>query len=241
MDLEKPDLASSSDAYAKRFAGPVGEYFLEVQTRIVRSMLPPSSDCTILDVGGGHAQLAVPLVAAGYDVTVFGSDATCCDRLDRMVGAGRYQFAQGNLLDLPWQDNTFDAVLAFRMLPHLTDWQRFVGELCRISKQCLIIDYPDVRSVNIFSSILFALKRTVEDNTTREYRLFKHRDILSALREHDYQQHARQGQFFFPMALHRLMKQATLSRQLENTAALARLTHFFGSPVIIKAVPTHLT
>ena len=81
---ETPDLVSSSDEYARRFGGPVGEYFLNVQTKIVRSFLPSPENCRVLDVGGGHAQLAVPLIADGYDVTVLGSD-DCCRLCIRQV------------------------------------------------------------------------------------------------------------------------------------------------------------
>ncbi|MDQ2673475.1 MAG: methyltransferase, partial [Chloroflexota bacterium] len=72
---EDADVESSSEAYARRFAGPVGQWFLELQARLTLESLaglPPGA--TILDVGGGHAQLAPPLVEAGYRVTVVGSD-----------------------------------------------------------------------------------------------------------------------------------------------------------------------
>ena len=39
----------------------------------------------MLDVGGGHGQLAIPLCRAGYRVTVLGSDASCRRRLEALV------------------------------------------------------------------------------------------------------------------------------------------------------------
>ena len=83
FQIETPDLESSTDEYAQRFAGPVGDYFLEVQTEAVRKLMPSPVGCSVLDVGGGHAQLAGPLVEAGYDVTILASDESCRDRLDR--------------------------------------------------------------------------------------------------------------------------------------------------------------
>lgn len=233
---ETPDLESSTDAYAQRFAGAVGRYFLEIQGNLVRELLPPAEDCCVLDVGGGHGQLTEPLVKSGYDVTVFGSDDSCRSRLDRIVGREEYQFMHGSLLDLPCEDNSFDVVLAFRLLPHLNNWQRFISELCRVARQCLIVDYPDLRSVNILSSLTFAMKRGVEENT-RQFRCFRRSEILSELRANSFYPHSIRGQFFFPMALHRLMRQAVISRLIENLARICCLTRAFGSPVIVKAGP----
>ena len=234
---ETPDLDSSTEAYARRFEGPVGNYFLEVQSTSVLGLLPaPAHDFRVLDVGGGHGQLVVPLVRSGYDVTVVGSNDSCCRRLDQIAGSNRYQFRSGSLLDLPCESNSFDVVLAFRLLPHLENWNRFLSELCRVAKQCLIVDYPESHSGNLLSSITFAIKRTVETNT-RRYRCFRRSEIVKELRLHGFQPQFVQGQFFFPMAFHRLMRLAFASRSMEALARRCGLTRLFGSPVILKASP----
>ena len=56
--LETADIETSSDGYAARFAGPVGEWMLEIQETITVALLPKTPSATILDVGGGHGQLA---------------------------------------------------------------------------------------------------------------------------------------------------------------------------------------
>ena len=63
--LEQPDVETSSDGYAARFAGPAGRYMLGVQEAAVRSMLadlPPGA--SVLDVGGGHGQLLALMLDA---------------------------------------------------------------------------------------------------------------------------------------------------------------------------------
>ena len=65
-----PDVETSSEDYARRFAGGVGAWFVEAQARITLELLAPWPRARVLDVGGGHAQLTGPLVEAGYDVTV---------------------------------------------------------------------------------------------------------------------------------------------------------------------------
>ena len=63
---ERADVETSSEGYARRFAGPVGRYFLKVQEEITLRLLAPWPRARVLDVGGGHAQLAPPLVAQGH-------------------------------------------------------------------------------------------------------------------------------------------------------------------------------
>ena len=67
---EIADIETSSEDYANRFSGEAGRYFLDAQLATVLDLLKPYATATILDVGGGHAQLAIPLIEKGYEVTV---------------------------------------------------------------------------------------------------------------------------------------------------------------------------
>lgn len=214
----------------------MGQYFLDVQTESVRKFLPASSQGRILDIGGGHAQLAKPLSEAGYNVTIVASDGACVPRLDRILGQDNYGFVQGNLLELPIESNGFDFVLVFRLLAHLDNWQQFLGEACRVAKHAVILDYPDLRSVNWFSNRMFAVKQKIE-KTARAFRCFRRQEILLELSRHGYQLADYRPQFLFPMALHRLIRSAGMSRTLERWMELAGFTRRFGSPVILKAIP----
>lgn len=234
---ETPDVLSSTEDYARRFGGPVGEYFLETQAAIVRDWLPPPGSCRVLDVGGGHAQLAAPLIAEGYCVTVLGSDLSCRQRLDRLVGKDRYAFCRGDLLNLPFSAQSFDVVLAFRMLPHLRQWRRFLGEICRVAESTVVLDYPDWRSANCLAEQLYAVKSAMESDT-RRYRCFRRREIITELKRHGFYMRQSRGQFFIPMALHRFAGSSALSRASEALARTVGLTSLFGSPVIVHATAT---
>ena len=59
---EDADVETSSDAYARRFAGGVGRFFLGRQRDAVLALLAPFPRARVLDVGGGHGQLTGPLV-----------------------------------------------------------------------------------------------------------------------------------------------------------------------------------
>lgn len=233
--IEDADIGTSSDDYASRFRGAVGRWFLETQTRLTLALLRDlPAGASILDVGGGHAQIAPQLVEAGYEVTVVGSDPICGARLEPLKASGRYRFEVANLMALPYPDRSFDAVVCFRLLPHSVAWTALIGELCRVSGRSVILDYPSVRSANLLSSRLFQLKRAIELNT-REFMLFTPSEINSAFRQRGFIVRNEQPQFLLPMVLHRWANQATLSKVAEAPARLLGLTRWFGSPIIVRA------
>jgi 2-polyprenyl-3-methyl-5-hydroxy-6-metoxy-1,4-benzoquinol methylase len=230
---EHADVESSTEDYARRFSGSVGAWFLDVQARATLDLLEPWTGASVLDVGGGHGQLVGPLIEAGYDVTIFGSDPSCIERVRSWVDAGRARFVDGDLLHAPWPERSFEVVLAFRLLPHVARFEDFVTELARLSRQAVVVDYPSVRSVNALSGLLFGMKKTVEKNT-RPYRIFRDAEIASAFARHGFTITGRRPQFFLPMALHRALGSAKLSRLAEGLASRIALTRVFGAPVIAR-------
>jgi hypothetical protein len=232
-DDTAPDVETASDDYARRFAGPVGEYFLEVQTRLVLSQLSPWPGASVLDVGGGHAQIAPQLVKHGFDVTVTGSTAGCRARLDRVLPADAFAFRRCDLLDLPWSAGAFDVVLALRLLPHVERWQRLLAEMCRVARRAVVVDYPDRRSVNVVQERMFAWKKAIERNT-RPFRCFGRRELLSELAGHGFGSARLEPEFFAPMVVHRALGSRALAAAIERTAATVGLTARFGSPVILR-------
>lgn len=233
---EDADVESSSELYARRFAGPVGQWFLQLQARLTLDCLSGlSSGAAVLDVGGGHAQLAPPLVEAGYRVTVVGSDPSCGERLAPLTSAGRCRFEVADLLALPYGDQAFDAVVCYRLLAHSVEWRRLVGELCRVARHRVVVDYPAKRSVNIASEALFKLKNSIERGTTRPFALYGRREVARGFESAGFEVTVERPQFLLPMALYRLAGSAGLARAAEGLVRSAGLTGLLGSPVIARA------
>jgi hypothetical protein len=107
-----------------------------------------------------------------------------------------------------------------------------VHEMCRVARQAVIVDYPDLRSFNYFSEYLFAAKKTVEGNT-RPYHCFRRREIVEEFAREGFVWPTAHPEFFVPMVVHRMMKIGALSRTLEATARWTGLTSLFGSPVVL--------
>lgn len=230
---ECPDIETASEGYAKRFSGRSGRYFLDVQAQAVRKLISLGSDTTVLDVGGGHGQLTPILAETGADITVFGSADTCHARLRGSPHGGLARYVTGNLLRLPFRDQSYDTVISVRLISHISDWRRLIGELCRVARQTVIIDYPSWRSLNALTPMLFPFKRLVEGNT-RTYTNFRDRDLVREFAEHGFTAERSVRQFFIPMVVHRALDSPGFLRGAESGLRAAGITALFGSPVVYR-------
>lgn len=233
--LETADIETSSENYARRFSGKVGAWFLDVQNAATLKALAPYPGATVLDVGGGHAQTAGLLADQGYQVTVLGSAEICKTRLQPLIDSQRCVFQVGDILNLPYPDRHFDVVISYRLLPHVTRWQPFLAELTRVARKAVMVDYPEVRSINAITPYLFGLKKRLEGNT-RTYTCFRLADLRPVFEENGFAYAEHHKEFFLPMVLHRKLKAPGLSAVLEKGSQLLGLTGLLGSPVIIKLV-----
>jgi ubiquinone/menaquinone biosynthesis C-methylase UbiE len=237
MQLEEPrswcDLDSSTDLYASRFSGEIGNWMLDVQRRALAELLTLPSASSVLDVGGGHAQLTPFLLEAGYNVTIHGSCVAAQGRAAPFIASGRCSWSEGPLDTLPYDTASFDAVVSFRILPHVDDWRGYLRELCRVAGSAVIIDYPSAKSVNIVSGALYQLKLMIE-KTTRPYRLFWDSEVRDVLKDAGFSTTQEVRQYVLPMAAHRALGRRQVSEQCEALARRLGATARVGSPVVVR-------
>jgi hypothetical protein len=227
---ETADIETASEDYARRFSGKAGHWMLQVQSTLLQQALTGvPSGSVLVDVGGGHAQTAPVAASAGFDVRVTGSDESCRNRLPETLS-----FDVADNLNLPYEDQQFPAVLCFRLVPHCDRWPELLAELCRVSSQKVIIDYPTSQSVNKLADKLFSFKKKVEKNT-RPFTLFRHSEIEAVFVANGFRVIKRRHQFFWPMVVHRMLNCPPLSKVLEAPCRRIGLTRLWGSPVILEA------
>ncbi len=234
-DTTTPDVETSSDDYARRFAGPVGKYFLDVQARAVTRLLGQVADAParILEVGGGHGQLTGVLTDAGHSVVVQGSRPVCANRLRRATGPVT-PFAVSSLWSLPFADRSFDAVIAVRVLAHVEMWEELIGEMTRVARQAIIVDYPSLLSANLLTPVLFRIKRRIEGNT-RPYFCYTTRSIAGCIRRCGFEPATVYKQFALPMGLHRVLSRPRFADAVESACRSVGLTACLGSPALMLA------
>jgi SAM-dependent methyltransferase len=229
---ETPDIETGSDSYARRFAGAAGRYLLEQQESAVGAVLAEWRGGTVLDVGGGHAQLTPMLLERASAVVVLGSDESSLEQVRRSHPS--CATAIGDLLSLPFPAQSFDVVVSVRLLPHVQNWPRLVAELCRVARHSIVVDYPRAVGFNALTPMLFSLKRRLEGNT-RQYRNFCDSELDDVIRACGFEPRVRRAQLVLPMVVHRRLHGAAPLRALEWIARPLHLTAMLGSPVVLRA------
>ena len=232
--MQHPDVETSSAGYARRFSGRAGRYLLRVQENALLRTLRGCPPGRALDVGGAHGQLVDPLRSLGWSVTVVGSSEECGHKLRVLHGKRDCEFICSDILHLPFADASFELVTSVRLLSHMEDWQRFLGELCRVSARWVVVDYPSTSGINALTPLLFKVKKRLEGNT-RTYRSFSARELNGVLLSHGYRKGAVSKQFVLPMALHRVFGSAVPLRLAESASRAIGLTAVAGSPVLLRA------
>jgi ubiquinone/menaquinone biosynthesis C-methylase UbiE len=236
-DTRTPDIETSGDDYARRFDGPVGVYFLDVQARSVESFLQKLGNVPrILEVGGGHAQLTGFLRSRGHAVVVQGSDPICARRVQPLLspGSSNGRFVASDLLSLPFRDESFDVVIAVRLLAHVNDDDTFLAELGRVARRAVIVDFAPLASANVLAPVLFRVKRLLEGNT-RPFFVHSRLRLARKMRRLGFERFNYVKQFAVPMGLHRAIGRPSLSERSEAVMRSCGITRLIGSPVMMLA------
>ncbi len=232
--VEQPDVHSSTELYRRRFEGPAGRYLLEVQTHALCRLVAPWAGASILDVGGGHGQVAEPLAEKGHSVTVLASDAVGFGRTRSLTGQ-QVRLAVGPLCAPPFPDRSFDISIAVRMMAHVEDWRALIHGLCRVARHAVIVDFPIPGGSNMLAPFLFGMKKKFEGDT-RVFRMIGKPEMQRAFATNGFIVDNTLGQFVLPMAVHRALKAPRASRVLEATLHTCGLADRVGTPVLMRAV-----
>lgn len=228
-----------------RFSGPIGEFLLETQERLLMDACRPLaqdggglplSGCSVLDVGTGTGRAAIGLARAGATVT--GVDASS-EMLEvaraRAEAAGvTVTFDVGDAHALPFPDAHFDAAVSLRVLMHTPDWRRCVGELCRVSRRRVVVDFPSQSSLAALESLARHLKRAAGGNV-EAYRVMSERSVVAAFGARGYRVVAVHRQFVLPIALHKAAGSLAFTRGIERMLGAVGLLWLAGSPITVVA------
>jgi ubiquinone/menaquinone biosynthesis C-methylase UbiE len=229
-----PAMADSFDR--ARFSGPVGELLAETQARILTEFCGPVASRSVIDVGTGTARAALVLAHAGAHVTAI--DAS--DEMLRVARAraesrgARIHFETGDAHHLAQRDGTFDVAVSLRVLMHTPNWRQCVGELCRVSRHRVIVDFPALGSVAAVQALSRRLARAAGANV-EAYRVLAEASVRRAFESHGFRVTRVHRQFVLPIALHKKLGSRAATERLEGALAAVGLLRLAGSPVTVLA------
>ncbi len=160
---------------ANRYVSPEGRLFNDLEIELLRSWLPLAPGAKVLDIPAGTGRLTVALASQG--ATVIGADISAgMLRVAASKRQGedlrRVQFAQGSGTQLPFADETFDAVVSFKFF-HLVPNDRkpaFMSEMARVLKpgKTMVVEFNSPYYGGLMAAFRYYFrKRTPGDMRTK--------------------------------------------------------------------------
>jgi ubiquinone/menaquinone biosynthesis C-methylase UbiE len=229
-----PAMADSFDS--ARFGGPIGALLAETQARILTEFAGPLAGRTAVDVGTGTARAALILSEGGAEVTALDASAEML-RVARARAEARHahiRFEVGDAHHLAHGDGAFDLAVSLRVLMHTPDWRRCLGELCRVARTRVIVDFPSFGSVALLQAFG---RRAAEIAGARveAYRVFTEGEVRREFVAHGFRVTRVHRQFVLPIMLHKRIGSRALTERLEGVLASVGLLALAGSPVTVVA------
>jgi ubiquinone/menaquinone biosynthesis C-methylase UbiE len=229
-----PSTARSFDD--RRFGGPIGALVADGQARVLAAFLGPAGGVEVIDVGTGTGRAALLMARSGARVVGVDASEAMLDIARKRAAADgvSVRFVRGDAHALEFADKSFDVAVSLRVLMHTPDWRRCIGELCRVARRRVIVDYPSVRSVALVESLSRRITHALGART-EPYRVFADRAIAEAFDRHGFRVRSVDRQFVLPIALHKAIGSPRFTVGAERALAAAGLLRLFGSPVSVVA------
>jgi ubiquinone/menaquinone biosynthesis C-methylase UbiE len=220
----------------ERFGGAIGGYMRRRQEKQLADWLGDVRGKMILDVGAGTGRTAIPLAAAGANVSAIDASEAMLEQARGNAAAAGVDvaFECCDALALPYDDQSFDIVLSFRVLLHVIDWTVALKEICRCSRDTVVIDFPPRWSLAALQVPLRAVAAIFRPKTQR-FRLFSLRRIGKELERNEFKIEKVDRLFVLPIMFHKLIHLKTISLAIEKPLAWLGLRRLFGAPVTLRA------
>ena len=120
--------------YDRWFTSPIGKMVKEIESELIYELLEPGSGEEIIDVGCGTGVFTHDLLIRG--ARVIGLDISSQMLRYAVYRTAGYPFSriQGDMLYLPFKDNSFDKSVSITALEFIADARTAVNELFRVTR-----------------------------------------------------------------------------------------------------------
>lgn len=228
-----PSTARGFDA--DRFGGSIGEVIKRTQEQAVFTTLSGVKGWKVIDVGAGTGRFTIPFLEAGAsEVAACDASQQMLDVLQEKVKDPRLAVHIADAHQLQFADRHFDCALSFRMLLHVIDWKKALSELCRVSDQWVVFDFPP-RHGFLLLAPLFHRVRSLFSSNVQKYRTFRIHEVMAELDRNGFEVVTIDPGFFLPLIVYRTLHSRTLMIGAERLFGALGLTRLAGSPFTLFA------
>ena len=122
------------ERYDQWFTTPIGKLTKEIEGNLINELLEPEPEETILDAGCGTGIFTLDILAKGAQV--IGLDISCQMLKYAVKKTTGHPFfkIQGDMLHLPFKDNSFAKSVSITALEFILDAKSAVDELFRVTR-----------------------------------------------------------------------------------------------------------
>jgi ubiquinone/menaquinone biosynthesis C-methylase UbiE len=231
------DAANAQSFDSRRFGGPIGDLVARGQADVLADMLGPVQGRRIIDVGTGTGRGAFLLAAAGAHVTgIDASEQMLALAKQRAIDthATGVDFQVGDAHQVQFADRSFDLAVSLRVLMHTPRWRQCIGELCRVARHGVVLDYPSATSSALVESVVRKADHPL-GLASEPYRVFLGGQIRRELASHGFRVTSVHRQFVLPIAVHKAIGSRRFTEVSEQWLARLGLLRLVGSPVTVYA------
>lgn len=231
-----PETARTFDQL--RFGSGVGEFLKRNQENLVFHHLADVQGWRVVDVGAGTGRLTIAFLERGAEVVACDASEEMLKVLRSKITSPALQTKQTDAQDLSFDDRVFDCALSFRLLMHVLDWKKALSELCRVSRDWVVIDFPPRRGFLRFAPLFHGLKKPFVKQL-QAYKVLPLDEVRQVLTSCGFELHAIDSGYFLPITMHRLVRSVSVVKALESGFSKLGLTNSFGAPVTVFARRKH--
>jgi ubiquinone/menaquinone biosynthesis C-methylase UbiE len=122
------------ERYDQWFSTDIGKLVKETECRLILEMLSPGKEEKILDAGCGTGVFTLDYLAAGAQVVGLDISEPMLSEAIRKASGYPFVAVHGDMLCLPFEDESFDKAVSVTALEFIEDAGQAVGELFRVTR-----------------------------------------------------------------------------------------------------------
>lgn len=122
------------ERYDQWFTTPIGRLVKQFENVLIDELLTPKAGEKILDAGSGTGIFTESFLSAGARVVGLEISGPMLQAARKKAAGYSFEAVQGDILRLPFGDNSFDKSVSITALEFILDAQKAIDELFRVTR-----------------------------------------------------------------------------------------------------------